>query len=44
MLVASSRRIREELDWRPRYGDLETIVRTAWEWHRRHPKGYEGGT
>ncbi|RKO66948.1 UDP-glucose 4-epimerase GalE [Desulfofundulus salinus] len=44
VLVASSRRIREELGWRPRYGDLETIVRTAWEWHRRHPEGYEGGT
>jgi UDP-glucose 4-epimerase len=44
VLVASSRRIREELGWRPRYGDLETILRTAWEWHRRHPEGYGDGT
>ncbi|MGO0121839.1 glycosyltransferase [Desulfothermobacter acidiphilus] len=40
VLVASSRRIREDLGWRPRYGDLETIVRTAWGWHQRNPEGY----
>jgi UDP-glucose 4-epimerase len=40
-LVASSEKIRKELGWNPRYPDLETIVRTAWEWHRNHPKGYE---
>jgi len=39
-LVASSEKIREELGWSPRYPDLETIVETAWEWHRDHPKGY----
>jgi len=22
-------------------GDLETIVRTAWDWHRTHPRGYD---
>ncbi|MFZ5897591.1 MAG: hypothetical protein ACOYU7_00140 [Bacillota bacterium] len=40
MPVAGSARIRRELGWAPRYGDLETIVRTAWEWHVRHPEGY----
>ncbi|MEW6447863.1 MAG: UDP-glucose 4-epimerase GalE [Bacillota bacterium] len=39
VLVASSQRIKEDLGWRPRYGDLETIVRTAWDWHRR--QGYK---
>ncbi len=39
-LVASSEKIRKELGWTPKYPDLETIVRTAWEWHRSHPKGY----
>lgn len=34
MLVASSGRIIEELGWKPRYAELETIVETAWEWHR----------
>ncbi len=39
-LVASSQKIRRELGWNPKYPDLETIVQTAWEWHRKHPKGY----
>lgn len=28
------------LQWRPRFGDLDAIVRTAWAWHRGHPHGY----
>ncbi len=40
-LVASSKKIMGELGWKPRYADLETIVETAWEWHRKHPNGYE---
>jgi UDP-glucose 4-epimerase len=39
-LVASSEKIREELGWVPKFPDLETIVETAWKWHRNHPKGY----
>ena len=31
-----------ELGWRPRLGDLQAIVDTAWRWHRTHPKGYAG--
>lgn len=42
VLVASSARIRKELDWQPQFPELEGIVRTAWEWHRRHPRGYAG--
>jgi UDP-glucose 4-epimerase len=40
-LVASSEKIKQELRWIPRYPDLEAIVKTAWEWHKNHPKGYE---
>jgi UDP-glucose 4-epimerase len=40
-LVAGSEKIKEELGWIPRYLDLETIVETAYHWHRNHPKGYE---
>jgi UDP-glucose 4-epimerase len=40
-LVASSRKIRHELGWIPRYPDLETMVKTAYDWHRKHPKGYD---
>ncbi len=42
-LVASSKRIRRELGWQPRYPDLEAIIGTAWEWHRTHPHGYARG-
>jgi UDP-glucose 4-epimerase len=40
-LVASSEKIRRELGWKPKYPDLETIVETAWQWHRNHPNGYD---
>lgn len=40
VLVASSDKIRNELGWNPEYADLETIIRTAWEWQRRNPNGY----
>ena len=40
-LVAGSERIRRELGWTPRYPDLQSIVQSAWEWHRTHPHGYE---
>jgi len=41
-LVASSEGgITTKLGWKPKYPGLEDIIRTAWEWHRRHPLGYE---
>jgi UDP-glucose 4-epimerase len=40
-LVASSDRIRRELGWRSEHVDLEDMIRSAWEWHKSHPKGYE---
>jgi len=39
-LVASSEKVKKELGWAPKYPDLETIVETAWQWHRNHPHGY----
>jgi UDP-glucose 4-epimerase len=39
-LVASSAKARAELAWTPRYSSLDTIVATAWAWHKQHPKGY----
>lgn len=32
-LVADASRAMAELHWRPEYSDLETIIRTAWQWH-----------
>lgn len=40
-LVASSEKIKKELNWQPKMNDLETIVSTAWEWHSKHPNGYD---
>lgn len=34
-LIASSAKAKRTLGWKPRYTDLEEIVRTAWEWHQR---------
>ena len=42
VLRASSARARDGLGWTPRFEELDVIVRTAWEWHRDHPDGYEG--
>lgn len=39
-LVASSEKIKRELNWQPKMNELETIVATAWEWHSKHPNGY----
>jgi UDP-glucose 4-epimerase len=41
-LIAGSEMIKRELGWQPRFASLESIVGTAWEWHRAHPKGYAG--
>jgi UDP-glucose 4-epimerase len=38
-LVASSKKIKKELNWEPAYGDLKTIIKTAWQWHKKHPMG-----
>jgi len=41
VLVASSEKIRRELGWQPKYPSLEQIIGSAWEWHRRRPRGFE---
>ncbi len=43
VLYASNATIQRELAWRPRYADLDTIVETAWRWHRTHPQGFGEG-
>jgi UDP-glucose 4-epimerase len=40
VLYAASHKAEAELQWNPHFPDLESIVRTAWEWHRTHPHGY----
>jgi UDP-glucose 4-epimerase len=40
-LVAAAEKAKKELGWKPRFPKLEQIISTAWDWHRKHPKGYE---
>ena len=35
VLIADSEKIRRELGWKPRYENLETIIETAWNWHKQ---------
>ena len=41
ILYAASQKAQAALHWTPRWPDLESIVRTAWEWRRTHPRGYK---
>lgn len=39
-LIASSNKAKDTLGWNPKYNYLETIIATAWNWHKTHPEGY----
>jgi UDP-glucose 4-epimerase len=39
-LVADAKKAHAVLGWVPQSSDLTTILRTQWEWLRKHPKGY----
>lgn len=39
-LIASSKKAKEVLGWKPEHADLEEIIETAWNWHKNHPNGY----
>jgi UDP-glucose 4-epimerase len=39
-LVADARLAARDLGWKPRYPLLKTIIESAWNWTRRHPRGY----
>ncbi|ENK1242696.1 UDP-glucose 4-epimerase GalE [Clostridium botulinum] len=33
ILIASSKKAKEELNWEPKFSDINTIIKTAWNWH-----------
>jgi len=35
-LAADPTKFQKEFSWKPQYSGLETIVQTAWQWHRRN--------
>lgn len=39
-LIASSNKARKFLGWKPEHAELEEIIATAWNWHKKHPNGY----
>jgi UDP-glucose 4-epimerase len=40
VLVASSEKIQCELGWQPQRGELEDIIRSAWDWMQHNPNGH----
>ncbi|MFV1966795.1 MAG: UDP-glucose 4-epimerase GalE [Pirellulaceae bacterium] len=39
-LVADPRRARDQLGWQPKHTTIDSIVESAWRWHKTHPQGY----
>lgn len=39
-LYADSTKAQRELDWKIEFPDIRSIIETAWNWHRDHPRGY----
>ena len=39
-LYADSTKAQRELEWKVKFSDIDSIVATAWKWHRSHPEGY----
>lgn len=40
VLTADATKAKKELGWEPQLGELETIIKTAWQWHSSNPDGY----
>ena len=40
VLAASSKKAREILGWEPKYTDIETIIKTAYNFHKTHKNGF----
>ncbi|WP_326716620.1 UDP-glucose 4-epimerase GalE [Vagococcus jeotgali] len=41
ILIASNQKAKDILEWQPKYTNIATIISTAWNWHEKHPQGYE---
>lgn len=40
-LVADSTKARTILHWQPKHETAEDTIASAWQWHQKHPNGYE---
>ena len=43
-LVADASLAKEQLGWQPKHKTVDTIIESAWRWHRAHPTGYSTHT
>jgi UDP-glucose 4-epimerase len=41
-LYADPSYAKKVLEWEAKYKDPETIIRSAWKWFEKHPRGYKG--
>ncbi len=39
-LIADATKAFEVLGWQPAFTDIESIIKTAWDWKQSHPRGY----
>jgi UDP-glucose 4-epimerase len=39
-LVANAAMAKAVLGWKPQFPELESIMQSAWDWHKAHPNGY----
>jgi len=39
-IYADNAKIKKFLGWETQSSDLETIIKTAWNWHKTHPQGF----
>jgi UDP-glucose 4-epimerase len=40
-LFASSQKAKHTLGWKPQFEKIDQILETAWNWHKKHPEGFE---
>lgn len=40
-LIASSNKAQQVLGWKPKHDDIHDIISSAWQWHEKHPNGYQ---
>ena len=40
VLIAGSDKIRHLLGWNPQCSKVESMIASAWDWHKSHPSGY----
>ena len=41
ILIGASEKAIDELGWKPQFADLDSIIETAWKWHKKNPHGFK---